>query len=217
MATYKKMLKNRKGDNIIPAFGGQIDTDDLADGAITTGKIADGAITTAKIADGALATVATTGSYNDLSNKPTIPTVNNATLTIQKNGSNVQTFTANSSTNKTANITVPTKTQLYSGGTSSTTTSTLSQAPSNFQYLLIDLADNDGNKFSIWVPAGNTYFTAVSHGYANNRIYSKWCRWQISGSTITRTYAIAISSHFYEPTSESNNIGIQRVYGVKFP
>lgn len=49
------------------------------------------------------------GSYNDLSNKPTIPTVNNATLTIQKNGTNVQTFTANASSNATANITVPTK------------------------------------------------------------------------------------------------------------
>lgn len=36
-----------------------------------------------------------------------IPTVNNATLTIQKNGSTVQTFTANSSSNKTANISVP--------------------------------------------------------------------------------------------------------------
>lgn len=56
------------------------------------------------------ATVATSGSYNDLSNKPTIPTVNNATLTIQKNGSTVKTFTANASTNVTANITVPTKT-----------------------------------------------------------------------------------------------------------
>ena len=50
------------------------------------------------------------GDYNDLTNKPTIPTVNNATLTIQKNGTNVQTFTANSNSNKTANITVPTKT-----------------------------------------------------------------------------------------------------------
>lgn len=57
-----------------------------------------------------LATVATTGNYSDLSGTPTIPTVNNATLTIQKNGSNVQTFTANQSTNATANITVPTKT-----------------------------------------------------------------------------------------------------------
>ena len=34
--------------------------------------------------------------------------VNNATLTIQKNGTTVQTFTANSATDKTANITVPT-------------------------------------------------------------------------------------------------------------
>jgi len=50
------------------------------------------------------------GSYNDLTNKPTIPTVNNATLTIQKNGTTVNTFTANASSNVTANITVPTKT-----------------------------------------------------------------------------------------------------------
>ena len=57
----------------------------------------------------ALATVATSGSYTDLANKPAIPTVNNATLTIQKNGTTVKTFTANSSTNVTANITVPTK------------------------------------------------------------------------------------------------------------
>ena len=54
--------------------------------------------------------VSKTGSYNDLLNKPTIPTVNNATLTIQKNGTTVNTFTANASTNVTANITVPTKT-----------------------------------------------------------------------------------------------------------
>ena len=50
------------------------------------------------------------GSYNDLTDKPTIPTVNNATLTIQKNGTTVKTFTANASSNVTANITVPTQT-----------------------------------------------------------------------------------------------------------
>ena len=50
------------------------------------------------------------GSYNDLTNKPTIPTVNNAKLTIQKNGTTVKTFTANASSNVTANITVPTTT-----------------------------------------------------------------------------------------------------------
>lgn len=55
-------------------------------------------------------TVATSGSYNDLSNKPTIPTVNDGALTIKKNGIDVVTFTANQSSNATANITVPTKT-----------------------------------------------------------------------------------------------------------
>jgi len=67
-----------------------------------------------------------TNNYEDLTNLPKInnvtlignktlaqigiPTVNNATLTIQKNGSNVATFSANASSNATANITVPAKT-----------------------------------------------------------------------------------------------------------
>ena len=51
-----------------------------------------------------LATVATSGDYDDLTDKPTI---GNATLTIQKNGTTVNTFTANASSDVTANITVP--------------------------------------------------------------------------------------------------------------
>jgi len=46
----------------------------------------------------------TTTAKDYIKNKPTIPTVNNGTLTIQKNGTNVQTFTANQSSNVTANI-----------------------------------------------------------------------------------------------------------------
>ena len=42
-----------------------------------------------------------------IKNKPTIPTVNDATLTIQQNGVDVTTFTANASSNATANITSP--------------------------------------------------------------------------------------------------------------
>lgn len=51
-----------------------------------------------------LATVATTGSYSDLSGTPTI---GNATLTIQKNSVAVDTFTANATVDKSINITVP--------------------------------------------------------------------------------------------------------------
>lgn len=42
--------------------------------------------------------------YSDLDWKPTIPTVNNSTITIQKNGSNVDSFTTNASDAKTINI-----------------------------------------------------------------------------------------------------------------
>ena len=69
----------------------------------TTAGVADTLEDYVKTSD--LASVATSGSYNDLSNKPTIPTVNNATLTIKQDGTSVGTFTANSSTDTTINIT----------------------------------------------------------------------------------------------------------------
>lgn len=50
----------------------------------------------------------------------TIPTVNDATLTIQKNGTTVKTFTANASSNVTANITVPTSISDLTDDTSTT-------------------------------------------------------------------------------------------------
>lgn len=57
-----------------------------------------------------LATVATTGSYNDLEDTPTIPTVGNGTLTIKTNGTTLTSFNANASTNATADIEIPTNT-----------------------------------------------------------------------------------------------------------
>lgn len=54
-----------------------------------------------------LSAVATSGSYDDLTNKPTIPTVNNATITITSNGTTAGSFTTNSSSNKTIALTSP--------------------------------------------------------------------------------------------------------------
>lgn len=56
--------------------------------------------------------------------KTEIPTVGNGTLTIQKNGANVQTFLANQSGNVTANITVPTKTSELTNDSGYKTTDT---------------------------------------------------------------------------------------------
>lgn len=52
-----------------------------------------------------LKAVAFSGSFTDLTNQPTIPAAaNNGQLTIQQNGTNVQTFTADQSSNATANL-----------------------------------------------------------------------------------------------------------------
>lgn len=80
-----------------------------------------------------LATVATSGAYSDLTGTPTIPTVNNGTLTIQKNGTNVATFTANSSTDQTANISVPTKTSDLNNDSNFV-------SDANYQHITVDSA-----------------------------------------------------------------------------
>ena len=53
-----------------------------------------------------------TNSSSDayIKNKPSIPSVGDGTLTIQKNGTTIDTFTANQSGNTTVNVTVPTAT-----------------------------------------------------------------------------------------------------------
>lgn len=124
-----------------------------------------------------LASVAESGSYNDLIDKPTIPpgvvvdqtydstsenaqsgaavaeaiatvpTPNDATLTVQKNGTTVDTFSANASQNKTINITVPTSAADVSALPASTKYgATLALAIDSTTYVVTaTLKDQDGN------------------------------------------------------------------------
>lgn len=72
---------------------------------------------------------------SQISDFPTIPTVNNATLTIQKNGTTIDTFTANAAVGKTVNIEVH---DVPSGGTSGQV-----------------LAKNSGTDYDVtWINAG---------------------------------------------------------------
>ena len=54
-----------------------------------------------------LATVATSGNYNDLTNKPTIPTVNDGNIIVQQDGTVVGSFTTNQAGTTTINLTSP--------------------------------------------------------------------------------------------------------------
>ena len=116
-----------------------------------------------------LATVATSGSYNDLSNKPAIPTVNNATLTIQKNGTTVKTFTANASSNVTANITVPINVSELTNDagyitsyTDNKTTQTLTRPTTSTTYYPVASADLSTNTADV------KKFSGVSLSYSDN-------------------------------------------------
>lgn len=65
------------------------------------GKANADAIAALQTAVGGLATVATTGDYDDLIDKPTIPTVNNATVTFTQGGTTKGTITLNQAADAT--------------------------------------------------------------------------------------------------------------------
>lgn len=76
----------------------------------STTVAADSKTDTLELVAGSNVTLTPDATNDKVTIAASVPTVNNATLTIQKNGSTVNTFTANASSNVTANITVPTKT-----------------------------------------------------------------------------------------------------------
>ena len=88
------------------------------------------------------------------------PTVNNATLTIQKNGTNVATFGANASSNVTANITVPIVTDTYSASSSDAMSGkAVASALSSFSGGPKNIKDGDGT--------GSVYTSGTNKPTAN--------------------------------------------------
>lgn len=67
-------------------------------------KVNGTSVVTSKIADISIATVAQTGDYSDLNNKPSIPIVNDSTITIKQNGQTKGSFTLNQDQNSTIEL-----------------------------------------------------------------------------------------------------------------
>ena len=157
------------------------------------------------------------GSYNDLSNKPTIPTVNNATLTIQKNSTTLDTFTANASVNKTIDIPVPTKvsdlnndsgfiTNSVNNLTNYTTTSTLTTllAGKEKDIPIQDTAPQNPEEDDLWIDTSesssatdiiNVIFPIGSIVIkADNNDYSNWLGFTWERTLVGRV-AVGIDSN----------------------
>ena len=80
----------------IPSAPGTLVTNKTTAQTASSGEAMSGTINLHKVAK--------TGTYSDLIGTPTIPTVNNSTITVQMNGATVDTFTTNASSAKTINL-----------------------------------------------------------------------------------------------------------------
>jgi len=141
-----------------------------------------------------LKAVAFSGSYNDLTNTPTIPTVNNGKLTIKQNGTSKGTFSANQSSDNEINLTDTTyeSKNAASGGTAVSLVTTGEKYNWNAkQNAISDLAEIRSGASagaSALQPSGNgsnvtSTFTAassrtnISSGEKLSTIFGKIAKW----------------------------------------
>ena len=135
-------------------------------------------------------TYATKTELNAKADADDIPTVNNATLTIQKNGTAVATFTANSATAATANITVPTKTSDLTNDSGFITAEELPDG-----YKLPVATDNalggvkSGGDITVATSGAVTVSHAAKADSATTAASATKATQDASGNVITTTYA----------------------------
>lgn len=102
----------------------------------------------------------TAADVGALPDSTVIPTVNDATLTIQQNGTTVQTFTANQASNATANIIVPTDTSDLTNGAGYITSAALPTKTS-------DLTNDGSDGTSTYVEADDLATVATTGSYSD--------------------------------------------------
>jgi hypothetical protein len=113
MTTIDKLTKTPAPNTVYETVNKLIDAVEQGGGG-GGGTATDVQINGTSITSNNVANIITNSAYNSTSNKiatmSDIPTVNDATITIQKNSTTIDSFSANQPTAKTINITVPTDT-----------------------------------------------------------------------------------------------------------
>ena len=135
-----------------------------------------------------LATVATTGDYDDLLNKPTIPIVNDATLTITQGGTTKGTFTANASSNTTIALDAG---NTYTAGTGLK----LSNNDTEFNIMQQDISAEAVNVVGTLTENNNVYSGFTGSNYLEIP----------STLTLNPTDSFEIQFKFYQNSGNTNN------------
>jgi hypothetical protein len=124
-----------------------------------------------------LKSVAFSGSYNDLSNKPTIPAAaNNGTLTIKQNGTSKGTFSANQSTDTEINVTDTTYESKpeASGGTAVSLVTTGDKYTWNHKQNALPITGTPSRTFAINVSGTARYSENVLPYYVSANNDKSW-------------------------------------------
>lgn len=160
----------------------------------------------------------TASDVGALPSSTVIPTVNNAKLTIQKNGTTVNTFTANASSNVTANITVPTTVAELSDSSDYATKGSLATVATSGSYAdltnkpTVDQTYNGSStnaqsgvavKSAIDSAVSSAYKAAGSVAFANLPTLSK----TIEGNVYNLTDAFTTTANFVEGAGKSYPAG----------
>ena len=158
-----------------------------------------------------LATVATSGSYNDLSNKPTIPTVNDSTITITQGGVTKGTFTTNQGSASTIALDAGGTTTGQSidaeiVGTLTIADNSVVSGFSNNDYLQLPGVFDFGRASNSSFEIGGSFTTSenlgnhIVSGAISIRIYSgsnPKLRVNVNDQNITGTTALSDSTKYY--------------------
>ena len=144
---------------------------------------------------------------NTYAKKTELPTVNNATLTIQKNGTNVATFTANSANAATANITVPTKTSELTNDSNYATTAQVNARVATAQ------GTNNANDVMVVNSSGNVTPALITN--ANISSSAAIAQSKISGLTDALAGKLSTTGTAAKATADANGNNIADTYATK--
>lgn len=144
-----------------------------------------------------------------------LPDVNNGLLTIQKNGTTVNTFTANASTDVTCNITVPTDTNDLTNNAGFITSSALT--PYELKDKTVNVLSTSGtialtdNSINTITPSGNITFTLPT--VTDNTVFHQILV-QINMSTVyTIDLGLGATPHYFNNTApDLSNVGVYNLY-----
>lgn len=164
-----------------------------------------------------LKSVAFSGSYNDLSNKPTIPAAaNNGTLTIKQNGTSKGTFSANQSSNTEINVTDTTyeSKSEASGGTAVSLVTTGEKYTWNHKQNALPTSGTPSDTFAINVSGSANKANYLIRAYVNKSSQTTKVWKKIATSKTFTSWDACSICFLYNHSGYQNELGLDSIVSV---